>query len=63
MISLSRELGPLWPKLDHLPPLGLPCGMPSPPLYVFPFFLDLFLHLSFFKTYFFSRGYSHWERY
>src|SRR6218665_1510998 len=47
MISLSPKLGPLWPKLDHLPQWA--CIVVSPPSSVdgFLFFLNLLLHLSF----------------
>jgi hypothetical protein len=41
--TLSYEC--FWHKLDHLPPLGLPSGVPFPLPCVFLFFIDLFIDL------------------
>src|SRR6218665_146257 len=66
----------VWPELfvlrmktilantDHFLPLGLSCALFFSPLYVFPFFLVLFLHLSFQSTPISSIvACSHWKRY
>lgn len=53
IISLFHRLEPLWPRLaiwHHW------TWMPSPLCYVFPFLLELFLHLSLLKTCLFSRS-------
>src|SRR6218665_3091560 len=51
---LFREIGPLWPQLDHSQPLGPPPGMPSLRLTVLSGSRSA--SLSLFRTYFHSQG-------